>query len=434
MIKAKLLNNFPNPFDKTSNLAKLEQKGQVLEEVLLVPMFVRSLVMTVVLGLLFVLYFKVDPVLYIVIALVETLITFIRVLYKNEKIKAIKKINVENNDEAYPRLKKLQQKLDLQQKILNIALNIPVFLLIFLIFYEEIVQFVLKQVSPQLKTTIDLENVKLSVILIIIVQVVNLAVYIFKYKEIDSLNEDLKLAEFNLQFTLVENKFRVVEWTLNLLLIFIVVYLFGAPLWILLIFFVWGMFIISLQAIQNKRQKGMKLDNNLNESLTLKNVNILSDEKLVGSIFGINRTIRDLNDISKPAGYSFMGVGKNLQPENTLIITNYRLLFIQVPVTGGDNIINEVNYASQNFFYNRSEIIKNGQELLNNNSLAELTKYALRNILFTDVKTLTMKYSLLTIEMLDGDKVGYVFLDKEYIEPTKMIFSEYLKEKFLYTE
>jgi len=126
-----------------------------------------------------------------------------------------------------------------------------------------------------------------------------------------------------------------------------------------------------------------------------------------------------------------LGSGKTYYPENTLLITNYRILLIQVPITGGNKIVGETDYVPQNFFFNRGELRQKGEELLKTNSLPQILKLATNDVLYNDIKTLTLKQTQIIIEKVSGEKLSYVFMDREYIDSLKQLFQLYLKERFI---
>ncbi|MES2213955.1 MAG: hypothetical protein V4465_00985 [Patescibacteria group bacterium] len=74
-------------------------------------------------------------------------------------------------------------------------------------------------------------------------------------------------------------------------------------------------------------------------------ISIVPGEKIIDAVFGI------LNQ--KSWGYSFLGSGKFSKPENALLITDHRMLFVQVPMPGGDKMVSGTVNMEDNFFWNR---------------------------------------------------------------------------------
>jgi len=156
------------------------------------------------------------------------------------------------------------------------------------------------------------------------------------------------------------------------------------------------------------------------------------DEKILGSVFGITKGVASFKDMfSRTTGSSeFLGVGQNFAPENTLLITNYRLLFIQVPMTGGDKVITGTDYTMNNIMFNRSEIAKNGEELLKNNSISQISPLIRNEVLYKDVMDLILNKFIIKIKKINGEKFRYAFFDKEYADLINKILPAYLKDKF----
>jgi hypothetical protein len=143
------------------------------------------------------------------------------------------------------------------------------------------------------------------------------------------------------------------------------------------------------------------------------------------------KTSVDLKSALEPFGISFLGKGKVLSPENSLLITNKRLLFIQVPMTGGDNIVGETNYVTNNFFYNKKELLTNGEELLRTQSLPQILQLVKKEIPYEEIKTVILKENKLIIEKTSGEKFGYFFMEKEYLNVIKETLIQFLGDKLI---
>ena len=172
-------------------------------------------------------------------------------------------------------------------------------------------------------------------------------------------------------------------------------------------------------------------NNKIDESVVQHKIENYQDEKIIGSVFGIMKTATGFKDMLKPMGASFLGSGKTYFPENSLLITNYRLLMMQIPISGGNKIVGKTNYVSQNFFFNRGEIKQKGEQILKTNSLSQILKLATNDVLFRDIKTVTLKQTKIIIEKVTKEKFGYVCMDREYIEPLKKLLRVYLRDRFI---
>lgn len=84
-----------------------------------------------------------------------------------------------------------------------------------------------------------------------------------------------------------------------------------------------------------------------------------------------------------------------------------------------------------NLLFNRGEIKEKGTEIINTSSVEQITKFAINDALYGDIKTLKMYKQEITIETLNGGKFSYVFMDQEYTQQLKQVLSICLKEKFI---
>ena len=66
--------------------------------------------------------------------------------------------------------------------------------------------------------------------------------------------------------------------------------------------------------------------------------------------------------------------------------------------------------------------------------MSEIINFAIRDVFFEDIKFLTLKQTKIIIERVNGKKLGYTFLDFEYVEPIKRVLKTCLGDKFLVKE
>jgi hypothetical protein len=104
---------------------------------------------------------------------------------------------------------------------------------------------------------------------------------------------------------------------------------------------------------------------------------------------------------------------------------------IQVPVTGSGKIVGDVDYIRANFYFNRAEIRQRGTELLGKAPINDLLKYATNSVSFGDIRTLSLRKRRIVIEKNNGEKIGYLFADDEYIGLLKELFQTHLTNKFV---
>lgn len=187
--------------------------------------------------------------------------------------------------------------------------------------------------------------------------------------------------------------------------------------------------IVFISVAEIFRIKKVEFPDNLDQTIVRKKIVIIKNERPIQYIFGILKTSAGLSDL-KVFGSSFLGVGKIFYPENTILFTDQRLIFIQVPVSGGNKIIGGTDYVQYNFFYNREEIRQKGKELFEEKPIKNILVYAIDDVSYNEIKKLTLNKTLILIEKVNGEKFQYLFLDKEYIDIIKDIGKKYLKDKF----
>lgn len=93
-----------------------------------------------------------------------------------------------------------------------------------------------------------------------------------------------------------------------------------------------------------------------------------------------------------------------------------------MPVSGGNKTVGDAVYPLQNFFFNRSEIQQKGKELLKTKPLSQILNLATNDVLYGDIRSVTLKQRNITIEKVSGEKLGYAFMDPEYDEEVKRLF------------
>jgi hypothetical protein len=302
--------------------------------------------------------------------------------------------------------------------------------LIFVFFSTEISNFVVQNVPANLP--IKTESLKYILFVFVIFRVFEFIMKLVRYNWIKKLKETDDFAQVNQEYVLIEKKLELIKFIPGMSIILLLIFLIGIPYWIPLIFAGFMLLMVLLSIIELKRIKNVQFENKgIDSSIVQHKIENYQNEQIAGAVFGIMKTATGFKDMFKPMGSSVLGSGKTYFPENSLLLTNYRLLMIQIPVSGGNKIVGKNDYVSQNFFFNRGEIRQKGEQMLKTNSIPKFLQLATNDVLYRDIKTVTLKQTKIIIEKLSGDKLGYVFMYREYIEPLKKLLQFYLKEKFI---
>lgn len=421
-----LKNTIPNPFSEQSTLSGLTKKGELLGEGLSFTTIIKNVVFLLILAFILVGYFKISASIVAILIGTEILITLIAGYIKIRKIKSIYAIGTLDNAKSYRNILITGEYYELIKAIFGVGANIISVALVFLLFSREITNFIIQNIPLQAGL------LKYSILIFVVFRLFDFIVRLLRYSWIKNLKENDDLAQVNQEYQLIGKKLELIKFIPGMSVILLIIFLIGIPLYIPLIFGGFMLLMVVLSIVELQRIKNITFDNKqIDASVVQHAIAEYQDEQIAGSVFGIMKTAAGFKDVFKPFGMSVLGSGKTYYPENTLLVTNYRILLIQVPITGGNKIVGETDYVPQNFFFNRSELRQQGEELLKTNSLPQILKLATNDVSYNDIKILTLKQMQIIIEKTTGEKLSYVFMDREYIDSLKQLFSLYLKEKFI---
>ncbi len=421
-----LKNTIPNPFSKQSTLSGLAKKGELLGEGLSFTTLIKNVVFLLILAFILVGYFKISASIVAILIGTEILITLIAGYIKIRKIKSIYAIGTLDNAKSYRNILITGEYYELIKAIFGVGANIISVALVFLLFSREITNFVIRNIPLQAGL------LKYFILTFVVFRLFDFVVRLVRYNWIKNLKENDDLAQVNQEYQLISKKLELIKFIPGMSVILLIIFLIGIPFYIPLIFGGFMLLMVVLSIVELQRIKNITFDNKqIDKSVVQHAIVEYQDEQIVGSVFGIMKTATGFKDVFKPFGMSLLGSGKTYYLENTLLVTNYRVLLIQVPITGGNKIVGETDYVSQNFFFNRGELKQQGEELLKTNSLSQILKLATNDVLYNDIRILTLKQTQIIIEKMTGEKLSYVFMDREYIDSLKQLFSLYLKEKFI---
>ncbi len=421
-----LKNTIPNPFSEQSTLSGLAKKGELLGEGLSFTTIIKNVVFLLILAFVLVGYFKISASIVSILVGTEILITLIAGYIKIRKIKSIYAIGTLNNAKSYRNILITGEYYELIKAIFGVGANIISVVLVFLLFSREITNFIIQNIPLQTGL------LKYFILIFVVFRLFDFVVRLVRYNWIKNLKENDDLAQVNQEYQLISKKLELIKFIPGMSVILLIIFLIGIPFYIPLIFGGFMLLMVVLSFVELQRIKNITFDNKqIDASVVQHAIAEYQDEQIAGSVFGIMKTATGFKDVFKPFGMSVLGSGKVYYPENTLLVTNYRILLIQVPITGGNKIVGETDYVPQNFFFNRGELRQQGEELLKTNSLSQILKLATNDVMYNDIKLLTLKQTQIVIEKTTGEKLSYVFMDREYIDSLKQLFQLHLKEKFI---
>lgn len=442
-------NIIPNPFSNKSTLSDLEKKIQLIQGGFNIQSIFTRLLGLLIIAFVLNSYFRI-PILAIYILIgAEVVISLIKVYFTLKTIKTIKTVDTQDKGLSYRRILIISEYYSaIQSGIAFMASFVSTGFLLFFTYSKTLkldnIIFLGDKINPLI--------IGCALLLFIVSRLLEFIIFFIRYNLTKEIPESIKFEQVNQDYSLIIKKVEIYKLSIlisAILTISILLYssnILYLPSNIILIIFAFILFgpflMLFFSIIEYQRLKKVDftfsgISQGEDNDSTVKNLNLKTKypgEEILGYVFGINRAMAKFKDMFKKetrvSSFSFLGVGKSSCPENTILITNYRLLLVQLPLSGGDKVIGDINYVDRNFLFNRAEIVEKGEELLKTGSfekMLELTKY---DILYKDIKRFILtKYSI-KIETLDGRSFAYFFLDKKYNELLSKILPQYLKGKY----
>lgn len=421
---------FSNPFSQESSLEHFDKQIAVLGEILSIKGLPKKVISLLLLATLGVLYLKIPTPIVVILFGVEILFLLISGYLKVKKAQSILKIDIQEGPKAYLTRLITSTKYNAKISTFGTLASIISVSLILTFFSEEISNFVLEISSYPINI------LKPFLFILIGFKLFKLLLELLKYQWVKNIQSEDDYAKINKDYQIIQKKLDLINLAVTMFGFLVVLYLINIPLYIPLIFTGFFLLLIVSSITELRRIKEINLvnptkENNSKKSLPIK---VHKDEEIIAPIFGIMKTSVDLKSALEPFGFSFLGKGKVFSPENSLLITNKRLLFIQVPMTGGDNIVGGINYVTSNFFYNKKELLTNGKELLRTHSLPQILQLVKKEVSYEEIKTVILKENNLIIEKITGEKFGYFFMEKEYLNIIKESLIQFLGDKLIVQE
>jgi hypothetical protein len=436
----------PNPFSNKESLAGLIKKTVTISSWLSFVSAAKQIIVLIVIVFIVHTTFNIPTLPLAILFVLEFIIILISTLISFLKIKEINKINYQSDaSSSWKILLIIQYYATLTSIISAITNTIGIFCFI----------FILESGVINLNIPLNfIPYIEYFLFFIIFSKLWGVAMSLIKYSLTKKVPNDGDIANLDRNYSLINAKFSIIGLLglLVVMILFAVILLFSGiipreliivfkPVFLFCIpFFIFIILFVVYDFFSYKKLKELNFNDSVNVVSDKRNnqdnlikISEYQDEKILGSIFGIERSMASFKDIfsRKMGSYQFLGVGQNFAPENTLLITNYRMLFIQVSVTGGDKVIGETDYVAQNMLFNRSEIVKKGEELLKNNSISQITSLVRNEVLYQDIANLTFNKFIININKINGEKLRYAFMDKEYADLINRILPEYLGDKFV---
>lgn len=126
----------------------------------------------------------------------------------------------------------------------------------------------------------------------------------------------------------------------------------------------------------------------------------------------------------------FLGVGKVYTPENTMVITNRRIVFLVIPMPGGNKTISGIDIPMWQFILARDEIEKKSKEILSSKPLDEIINSNQKNFFVNLSEIKKVKFGFFTstikIYLKNGKSLKYSLRSKEDFKNVKKILKNFV--------
>lgn len=407
----------PNPLSDQTTLPDLSKKSEVIVETFSFAGIIRNLIFLIIAGFVLSNFFKVPANVVGILIGFEILSSSIIAYVKYRKIKSLSLITPADGGRSFKKIAVTREYYSLVTGIVGFIASAVSVALILIFFGQQLSDlFVQNSVIKNL-------NIKYVIFFFVIFRLLDLLVKLMRYQAVKGIKENENLAQVNQSLSLINKKFELIAFIPGAAVLLFALFLIGIPGYIILIFSCFVFLLVVFFVIEITRIGKVDLSIQI-PAENVKNLTLIPGEKIIGAIFGI------LN--LKRTGFSFLGVGKTTKPENTLLITDNRLIFVQIPIPGSNKIVDGAAYSDMNFFWNRGEIKEKGRQMIEKMSLEEIVKqYGIGGISFDEITSLTLKKMEFFILTNANQKYKYLFMDREYIEPLKQWLRACLKDKFI---
>ncbi len=299
------------------------------------------------------------------------------------------------------------------ESIIGVVANVVSVVVILRLFPEEIAALSIRYLPSPLLA--NLQIFKYLLFILVAFRGFEFLLRILRYHWIKNLSGTDNVAQLNLEYVRIEKKIQLTSFIPGVAVILVVLFVMELPFIVFPIVGGFALLFFTLSVFEIQRMQSGSFEETSGASPALPGVAVYPNEQVVGVVFGILRVAANLKDVFTPSGFSFLGKGTITNPENTLLITNERLVMIHVPVTGGGTaVLGNINYTSINHFYNRAEIKERGEQLLKMEPLSDILKRAVGDAAFRDMRSVHLQKTQITITLLNGGMMRYSFIDAEY--------------------
>jgi hypothetical protein len=419
-----------NPFSSQSTLANLEKTREIIRGGSDITAGIIYIIILLMLALFLAGFIKIPAFVFAILIGTEILITLIGVYIKLTKIKTLYAIGTQDIARSYRTILITTEYYGWIEAIIGMIASVISLFLILIFYFKEFSSFIIEKIPANFPIPPDI--LKYLIFIFVGARLVRFVIKLVRYNWVKKISESDSFGKVNQEYLLIDNKMAMIMLFLGGSIVLLILLFLDVPFYILLLATgpIFIMFAFSVGAFL--RLKNIEFDDNaIDASVVHHKIERYPDEQIVGTVFGVMRTAASFKEYFQTLRFPHFGTGERFFSENTLLVSNYRLIFLQIPVSGGNKIVGGTDYVTTNFMFNRGEIRQKGEAIIKRQDFSQILSLATGDVLWTDIKTLTLKKGRIDIEDVTGQKFIFLFRDREYIELLKQLIRPFLNEKFI---
>lgn len=227
---------------------------------------------------------------------------------------------------------------------------------------------------------------------------------------------------------LVKTTFKSIFFILIFILILIVMIVSKVKLLFIIGYLIVAGGIVTLMIMYIKNTAKVNLSERSIEDIiankSITNRQAYSNERIIDAVFGIVKTFRG----SRPG----IGAAKYLNPENSLLFTNYRIMFVVIPVAGAEYGIQNMDFATLNAMFLRGNIERLGNEMISNMNPYQILSCHENNfaVNYKDIESVKISKFFRTLKIKTKEKTyKYTLFNYGHIKKLKELFSQITPNK-----
>jgi hypothetical protein len=397
-----LINQFGGPGDR-SVLPDLAVKGLILRGGVRVAEAARNLIVCLVAGLAAVLYFHLPGTAVAVFFGVLALNTMVEGVVTVLRLRAVANLETAADGNVLRSTFLLNEKYHVAAATFNAGISALAFLGVALLGKQLVLTLSLQSVNAEIPDiSIPFLSLMILPVLYVLGKLALHAVYLITAGQI---GRDLEVGKVYQQILVIRKSVQSLEFLPVAVALACALWFLGLPGWIVAIFGGVPLLLFVVSAIEVYRIQQIQMTPSVAASPASAEKEFQPGELVEGASFGLMNL--------RQTGNAVMGVGKASDAENALVLTNRRMVFIQVPLPGGNNIIGAASFNYMNVMLNRPQLITEGKKLLASGDPQKIVQYIEKTFSYEDLESVSVKNKKLEFRTRGGKKYQYMCWEEE---------------------